>query len=172
MKHRLDFIFSIILPGLGQMLLGRVARGAMLLITFGVCVDVGLFAQFYLHALPAARRALTLGPYALAALVWLYGIVDAVRLTLPDVEDVRRRRDEHFRRGLLHFLKDELGEAEAEFGRAIQLDPDDVDARYHLALTLKAADDPKRARRAFRRCREADEHNKWARETEQRLREL
>ena len=172
MKRKAGVIFSIFVPGLGQLLLGRPIRGALFLLGVGLCFDAALFARFRIEMLPHVRTALTWGPLAIGALVWLYAIADAIRLARPDAREVAERRERHFRQGLIHFLRDELAQAEAEFTHAIELDSDDVDARFHLALTLKARNELKRARRAFRQCRELDEDRKWSREIEQELREI
>ena len=52
------------------------------------------------------------------------------------------------------------------------LDRDDVDAHYYLAMACRAGGDRRRARRVLRQCRELDEQNKWAAETDRALRAL
>lgn len=164
--------FSVLIPGLGQMLMGRPIRGSLFLLGAGLCVDVSAIAWFRLAAVPPTRSALTFGPLVLAALLWLYGIVDAFILARPEAAQVARRRDQHYRQGLLCFLVDDLEEAEAQFRQAIRLDRDDVDARFHLALTLKARGDLRKARRVLLQCRELDEEKKWRSEIGRELESL
>ena len=54
----------------------------------------------------------------------------------------------------------------------LRLDPMDVDARFHLAMTYKALGQPRKAVKAFKRCLVDDLDAKWKWEIQTQLDEL
>jgi len=140
------------------------------MIAVAVCIDGALISYSKLPLV--LGNNLMFGFVGIGLIIWLASLYDVVRLARPDTVKVREAVKQHFRKGMAHFLSNKLADAEAEFTNVLKLDADDIDARYHLGLTLKAANEVKRARKTFRKCVDLDEEKKWTREIEQELRDL
>ena len=158
----LSILLTIVLPGAGHLLRRKYLRGVGLLFCLGVCVDGMFFAWIRLGETSGERYMY--GFIALGAILWLYALADIIRLARVDREAAQQRKDEHLRQGLIHYLRDELDQAIAEFRAVLKLDSDDADARFHLAKAYRVAGQLDKASRALRRCRACDEEDKWAAE--------
>lgn len=58
--------------------------------------------------------------------------------------------DDYMRRGWAYHSRDKNDQAEADFRKALELDPDSVDANYVLGLVLKAKEKDEEAIEAFK----------------------
>ncbi|MFW6162986.1 MAG: tetratricopeptide repeat protein [Planctomycetota bacterium] len=176
--HTVPVAVSAVMPGLGHLAAGRVARGLLVFFLFGCAVD-GYFYSRALRILPAAVAPVAPGTVQTlaimgGALVWLYAVGDTTALAL------RRRRLEsradeataHVREGLIAYLRDDLTAAAHAFHAALRIDNRDPDALYHLGVVYAAAGHRRKARRAFERCIRFDDQGKWDTEAHDRLHAL
>jgi len=158
---------SLVLPGLWHVSRGKFLQGASIWVLFLLSSVIALlsltcksYVLFYVFVVPVA-------------VLWLYSGVTV----LSYVGRQRRRGpqpviDAHFDRGLVHYLRDELNEAEREFEAAVALDLNDSDAWLHLATIRAAQGCPEEALRALKQCRVADEDAKWEHEVAEALNRL
>ena len=157
----------MVLPGLWHVSRGKFLEGASIWVLFLLSSVIALlsltcksYVLFYIFIVPVAA-------------LWLYSGV-----TVLSYVGRRRRKgpqpviDAHFDRGLVHYLRDELEEAEREFEAAIALDQNDADAWLHLATVRVARGAPEEAKRTLKQCRVSDEDAKWEHEVAEALNRL
>jgi len=102
-----------------------------------------------------------------AAGVWAHAIVDLADLTYglgrrADPDEV----DALFRAGMIHYIRDELDQAAAQFTEAAKQTPREPDAHVNLAHVHALLGDARAAKRSLRRCLRFDEEGKWADDVE------
>jgi len=68
----------------------------------------------------------------------------------------RRRLNKHIKKGGIYVQTNQLTRAAAEYEKAVELDPDNVDARYQLGAVLSAQNDHRGALNQFARVVELD----------------
>jgi tetratricopeptide (TPR) repeat protein len=159
-----------IVPGLGHVYLSRYAQGVLFFTLFAAAAN-GLLIGALWQGEDVARRITEVSAVA-AALVFVACFASMAKLTLfTDREALARRRDEALRRGLVHYLRDELVEAERALEEALRYDVDrcDCDVLFHLGVVANRLGNARRARRMFKRCLAADACAKWRYEVAQEL---
>lgn len=165
-RKRIQLVLTVLLPGSGHILSGRVSRGVI------------LWALFFVAILGSAARVVVLNYAALsdwvlacltitAAGVWAHAIVDFTDFTFglgrrPDPDEVEAL----FRAGLIHYIRDELDEAAAQFSQAAKVTRRNPDAHVNLAHVYALQGDVRAARRSLRRCVRFDEEGQWADDVE------
>ena len=152
---------SIVMPGFGHVLSGRVTKGVILWALFSALL-VGSFARAVVLGYHASAdwlfTCVTLGAGAL----WAYAVVDTIEFTYglgrrPDPEQL----DALFRAGMAHYIRDELDEAADLFRQAEKLSRRDPYVQLNLATVHALQGDHRAARRALRRCVRLDEQGAW-----------
>jgi tetratricopeptide (TPR) repeat protein len=107
--------------------------------------------------IPFLRRAT-----ALVHAMSLLALLVAVLATLPACRSSTRAK-EHVEKGNHHFEQKQFADAESEYQRAIQIDPDLADAHYRLGLLESQKEHPTAATRSLSRAVELDPKNLDAR---------
>ena len=98
-----------------------------------------------------------------AAAAWAYSILHIAYLGKRlATKPAQERRDYHLKRGLVQYVSGAFEGAKAEFLTVLRLDPMDIDARFHLAMTHQALGQHRRALKTFKRCLADDVDAKWA----------
>jgi len=163
-------VASMILPGAGQVVIGRSLRGLSIFAVFGLAMD-GVVLGLYGPVFGASADRLVMGAGLSAILLWCYSLYDVWRRTFGRMrEGLQTEKAKHFRSGMVHYLSRELDEAAPDFRFVLRLDDEDLDALFYLAMTLHHAGRYRRARRLFRRCLALDDSEKWRDEIDLHLR--
>ena len=162
-------IASLILPGIGHVVRGRIAVGVAFFL--GVVVVTNVYAWAAFRVMPPApewQRDLLVGGLCLlwagcqAHLLWLLYIANPARHAA--------RREEAFREGLEHYVRNELADAIGRFDEALRIERFDCDAWFHLGVCHSRAGGYRRAVRCFKKCTEFDDERKWGEEVAQEMR--
>src|SRR5437764_7927086 len=118
---RAKAILLSLVTGLGHIYLGRHAQGVVLFALFAAGLNGILIGSFWQGDEAAWRIRVVSG--AVAAVAFAFGTASILKLTLfTDREALRVRRDEALRRGLVHYLRDELRDADRAFREALRCD--------------------------------------------------
>lgn len=151
----------------GYLRTGRTLRGTLLLVGLWVLADIALLARFayqggedlFFLALCAMQA------YALSEfLLFTYG-----RIARRGARH-RQLRESLFRVAIVHFLRDELEQAQAVYRRLVRRDPWDLDAAVHLATVLARRGRSRAARAWFRSARSLDREGRYAELLQEELR--
>ena len=171
MGRRWKALILAVIPGFGHLYVGRHWRGLLVFAVFALAVngmyvaDVMDSSGFSLHAFSLCRGA--------AVAMVAYSLLHVAYLSKRfERQSVTERKDYHFKRGLAEYLAGAFDVAKTEFDAVLKLDPMDVDARFHLAMTEKALGRRREAVRAFKRCLADDLDSKWKWEIETQLKAL
>ena len=157
---------SVIMPGFGHVLSGRVAKGVVLWALFLLPVVAGAARAVVLDSNPG-DDALFWCSLVAAGAVWAHAVVDAIDFTYglgpqPDPEQV----DDLLRVGMTHLMRDELGPALGVFRRAAKMARRDPFVQVNLATLYALTGQVRAAARALRRCERLDEEGKWTDDVE------
>lgn len=156
--------------GAGHIYLGRHAQGVALFALFAASLNGVLIGSFWQGDEAAWWIRVVSG--SAAALVFAVGTASILKLTLfTDREALRVRRDQALRSGLVHYLREELRDADRELREALRCDIDrrDADVLFHLGAVARRLGEDRRARRLFRQCLGCDPSGKWSYEVEREL---
>ena len=149
-----------VVPGLGHLYLGRHWRGLFVFAIFAIAVN-GLYFARVANYPGTGIYVLSLCRVAGAAM-WSYSLLHVAHLSGRfERRRVAERKDYHFKRGLARYLAGSFDAARSEFLTVLRLDPMDVDARFHLAMTQKALGRRRETARALKRCLADDLDAKW-----------
>ena len=160
-----------VVPGLGHLYLGRHWRGLLVFALFALGVN-GMFGCRVLTDSVLGIWVLHLC-FTAAGAAWCYSVLHVAHLGRAFAsKPVQERKDYHFKRGLTQYLAGAFDAARDEFRTVLKLDPMDVDARFHLGMTLQALGERRKAARAFKRCLADDIHAKWKWEVRTQLAKL
>ena len=80
-------------------------------------------------------------------------IEEALQWTVPWIADYPNDPQPHVRQGKIHAVTQRHKQAERDFRRALELDPDFSDAAYELGEVLLTSNNPQSALQFFQRCR-------------------
>lgn len=173
MKQKLAIVLTVLFPGTGQALLGRPVNGLMLFTVFALSLLLA-GARLVAFETPSVfeDRLLCLAIGAGGA-AWVCALVETLQLARQGKRlRTQADRDRHIRNGMVLYLKGEFGQAREAFERALALDGADGDARFHLAMALKAQGLRRQAVRVLRRCLALDPDSKWRFEISEELEKL
>lgn len=161
-------LLSMMLPGLGHVLLGRPVKGMLLACAFTVCISLAVLRALFVQ--PAMLDAGFLCVTAAALGLWLGALWGMLRVALrPLAKLASPDLDDRFREGIRHYLTGDLKRAERTFHGLLSMDPADADAHLRLGLVYKAQGKPKQARRCLKRCTAFDPEGKWRDEVAREL---
>ena len=152
---------SVMMPGFGHVLSGRVTKGVILWALFSALV-VGSFARAVVLGYSASADWLFTCVVIGGAAVWAYAVVDTIKFTYglgrrPDPEQL----DALCRAGMTHYIRDELDEAADWFRQAERLSRRDPCVQLSLATVHELQGNRRAARCALRRCARFDEQGAW-----------
>jgi len=151
---------NLLVPGLGLVLVGRVAAGAALALVWGATAALGLLGTLVWPGWGGPMG--TAGPTTAAGLIYMGSqVLLAVRERALRRFREGEQRDVAFREVLEATLRGRLEEAEAGCRRLLALDPDEAAAALHLALVARRRGRSAEARRWLRRARFLDETGRW-----------
>ncbi len=151
---------NLLVPGLGLVLVGRVAAGAALALVWGATAALVVLGTLVWPGWGGPMGMA--GPAAAAGLIYLaaQGLLAVRERALRGFRQ-GERRDAAFREVLEATLRGRLDEAEAGCRRLLAHDPDDTEAALHLALVARRRGRLEEARRWLRRARFLDETGRW-----------
>jgi tetratricopeptide (TPR) repeat protein len=162
-----------VVPGAGHLYLRRHVQGVVFFGLFAAALD-GVLIGFLWQDPAVASRILHASATA-AAIVWLLAMASVVNLAvLIDRDTIRRAREVKLREALAHYLRDEPAEAaEAlEQVRALDIDANDAEVLFHLAVVRRRLGERRAARRLLKRCLAVDQEGTWRFEVEEELRAM
>ena len=168
MKKLPILLASLILPGIGHILLGRIALGVAFFL--GVVVVMNVYAWEVFRMMAPARE--WQGKALLGGLCLLWGGCQAHVIWLLYIANPARhaaRREEAFREGLRHYMRDEFADAISRFEEVLRIERFDFDAWFHMGVCHSRAGNYRRAVRCLKKCVEFDEERKWATEVAQEM---
>jgi hypothetical protein len=162
--RRFQAILLGIVPGLAHILvLDRGGSGALHFRLFVIGAAAAVAARYLVET--EYNSDIFLAGSVVAAAAWLVSFGDVARLVLfRDYEKRAALRDERGREGLRAYAAGDLGAAHRAFRGCLDLDGRDPDALFWFGIVEAARSKPKRAARAFRRCRRYDLDRKWVNE--------
>jgi len=162
MKQKIAIGVSLLFPGLGQIVLGRAINGLFLLAVYGFFVLLGVFRVIACETPSVFDDRLFCLALGAAGTAWVCSLIETLQFGLErKALGTEADRDAHIRKGVVSYLKGEFGRAAEEYRKALALDRNDTDARFHLAMALKAQGSHRRARRTLKQCLALDPDTKW-----------
>jgi tetratricopeptide (TPR) repeat protein len=160
--HRARALALGVVPGAAHIfVLDRTGWGTAFFVLFVLGADAAV-AGLYLLDETWSAQAYGAG-CAVAGGAWLTAWLDVARLVVfRDYEKRAALRARLTGEGVRHFAAGRLVKAQEAFRGCLDLDPRDVDVLFWYGCVEAALGRPKRARRAFGRCRKHDFDRKWA----------
>ena len=168
--HVLAVIANLLFPGTGLILVGRRRVGVVFALAFTAAVDA-----MFLSLLIGGRTCRTfVRTFAcLAAVLWIWSLIRlALTIRFQRSPGFLEQKENLFRDGIQHYLRNELAQARDAFTHLLQLDGDDADAHLYLGLVYRSLNQPARARASLRRCRRYDFQRRWRWEVQEQLKRL
>lgn len=153
-------IATVIMPGMGHLLLRRYLKGVVLAALFAASADVFLLSVCLWHA--SLTSALPMVSLVISVVAWVYAVVDILpALKALRQKDLQERQDALLKRAQVAWLRNELAEAERLLREMLRMDERDIEAWVHLGKVLKASGNPVEARRCFQSALNLDGSEPW-----------
>lgn len=165
------WIPSLIIPGSGQAVEGRLARAVVLFVAAAVGVDLFLLGKFVFSG--EGAQSLVQTGLIVFGLAWFVGLGEM--FYHHHTFDPRRLEEEllaHLRKAVAYYLSGRYDEAESELKAMLRRSPDDVEAHLYLAGVYRHAGDRRRAVAEYRKVLALDDAGKWGWQVEREMREL
>lgn len=160
-----------IVPGLGHVYLGKLWRGILVFFVFSLAVNGIYFA--IVTGYPVVAGGVFNCFAGAACAMFAYSILHTVYLSARKVPaSIRERKEYHFRRGMVQYIAGQFQPAREEFEAVLKLDQMDIDARFHLGMTLAALGDKRLAAKHLKRCLSDDIHRKWEWEVKRQMEQM
>jgi tetratricopeptide (TPR) repeat protein len=155
-----------VVPGAAHIfVLDRTGWGTLFFVLFVFGADAALAGLYLLDETWSAQSYLA--GCAVAGGAWLASWLDVARLIVfRDYEKRAALRARLTSEGVRHYAAGRHVKAHDAFRQCLDLDPRDPDVLFWYGCVESAMGRPRRARRAFRRCRKYDYDRKWAFEVE------
>jgi len=169
-KHLKGLILSVI-PGFGHLYLGRHWRGLVVFAVFALAAN----GMYFAHEMAPDETGVYVFSLCRGAAVAMiaYSLLHVAYLSRRfERKPLAERKDYHFKRGQLQYVGGAFDEAASEFLTVLKLDPMDVDARFHLAMSYRALGRRRDAEKTFKRCLADDLDGKWRWEIKVELKAL
>jgi len=146
---------------MGHLWEGRDLKGLLLFAIFAAgCA--GVLEGAVLWTGPGRTEILVVS-LMVAGAVWIYSFVDVFKFAYePWRERSRLKRNEHLRRGIISFLRNDYETAEREFLANIRIEPGDPESLFRLAVICRMRGELGRARKYLRALRRTDLEEKWS----------
>jgi len=153
-------IATVVMPGMGHLVLRRYLRGAVLAALFAASADVFVTSAFLWHA--SVTSGLPLASLGIMTVVWAYALADITQaLKALRQKDLQERKDGLLKRAQVAWLRDEFAEAERLLREILRMDERDVEAWVHLGKVLKTCGRNEEARKCFRSALNLDGSDPW-----------
>ncbi len=161
-------ILLALVPGWGHIWLWRNARGVFLFAAFTALVDYAFLTD--VGAFDPWRRLPTNVAWAGAAGLFAFSVADVLRIVFwsRSKKGLERRRT-LFRRMVVHYLRDEFGQAEDAVQRMLRLTPTDAAILFWEGMIYRDSGRTLLARRAFKRALQADRRGFWSGDIEREM---
>ena len=155
----IPLILSLV-PGWGHIWVHRATRGLLIFVCFFGLANYALMALLLADA--AEPPILARPALALAAGVLVFSYIDILRLTLWNRNKrLLARCDGYLRRAIIHYLRDEYGQAEELLLKVLRRRPFDVPALSYLAAVQRGRGAEKKAQESFKRALAAARGGRW-----------
>ncbi len=169
-RRKLALLLSVLLPGLGHVVLGRCLFGVLLAFFYALCLELLLVKTFVWPFELASSYIWGCG--GLAAAIWAGALGWVIVLTRVEVSAPEERREELLKEGMKLLLEEELASAEEKLRELVHLEPEDVEAYLYLGSVYEAQGEPKLARNCFKTCLNLDRKRYWKEFLDSHLKEL
>jgi thioredoxin-like negative regulator of GroEL len=151
---------NLLVPGAGEVLLGRLWMGPIRAVVWGALVAQAMFRAIFRADSGSLTWAAVLG--GLAAAVYLGGQVSLwLRMRAARRWLGNELRNSRFKAALAAYLQGRLDDCESACRELLREDPDDVEATLQLASVARRRGDPASARRRLLRARYLDDDGRW-----------
>lgn len=149
-----------LVPGWGHIWLHRKTQGLFLFMLFAAAVNCALVTDL---ALPSRHQDLVVRlSWGVAAAILAFSVADVFRSTiLRRRPGQRQKRVRYLRKAIMHYLRDEVGQAEEALAKILRFDPRDATALVYLGMLHRDAGRTREAKRAFERALAADQDGRW-----------
>ncbi|MFH0888223.1 MAG: hypothetical protein V1871_03345 [Planctomycetota bacterium] len=155
------FIFSILLPGLGQVLLSRYRKGLIIFFSIIISLDLSLIILPCLSGWKNSER-IRLFLIILTIIIYLYNLWDIFNIIYWRQRfSLRKKREDLLKQGIVYYLQNDLEKAKKEFMKALKIDNDNIDVLYYLSKTEEAFGEIPQKRRIVNKLSHLDFANKW-----------
>lgn len=155
------FIFSILLPGLGQVLLSRYRKGLIIFFSIIISLDLSLIILPCLSGWQNSEQ-IRFFLIALTIIIYLYNLWDIFNIIYWKQRFSRRKKKEDLlKQGIVYYLQNDLERAKKEFMKALKIDNDNIDILYYLSKIEEALGKIPQKRRIVNKLSHLDFTNKW-----------
>ncbi len=166
---KLAACLGFVVPGTGQVILGRIHRGLWFFVWFA----------FFANATAMAPVISAFGPRidprgcaVATGIIWLYAVLDLLRILVwRRRKALEERKRERFLSAFGYYLRGEYARARLKLRSVLRMDRDDPDAHFHIGMTYKREGMPRLAKRHFRKSLALDPWRKWKEEVARELKE-
>lgn len=155
------FVFSILLPGLGQVLLSRYRKGLIVFFSIIISLDLSLII---LPCLLGWQNSKQIGILlvVLAIIIYLYNLWDIFNIIYwKQRVSLQKKKKDMLKQGIVCYLQNDLDKAEKEFIKALKIDNDSIDILYYLSKTEEALGKISQKKRIVNKISHLDFTNKW-----------
>ena len=151
---------TILLPGVGHLVLRRYLRGTLLAMLFAVSAQVLVVKSFMWPGMLGARASMVL--WMTLAGTWAYAVADVVlRVKRFSAKGFQESKDTLLKQAQVAWLKDDNAISEKILRRILALDDRDVEAWVTLGEVLKSSGRGDEAHACFRSALNLDGSERW-----------
>ena len=169
--RNIGYLFSFIVPGIGQAINGRYVRSVALLIAAGVGLDMAILGAF-LFSGDSAQKFTGIG-LAVFGIAWLLSLVEMFHhKTTYDPRKLEPLLIQHLRNAQNYFLASKFDEAIDELKALLKKSPRDIEGRLYLAAVYVEMGERKKAMAQYAKVMALDENEKWKWQVNRDMKEL
>jgi tetratricopeptide (TPR) repeat protein len=155
------FIISILLPGLGQVLLSRYWKGLIVFFSIIILLDMSLVILPCLLGWQDSNQIRIL-LVSLALIIYLYNLWDIFNIIYWKQRSyLQEKKNALLKQGIIYYLQNDLDNAKNEFMKALKIDDGNIDTLYYLSKTEEARGKASQARKISNQLSNLDFKNKW-----------
>ena len=164
---KFSWVFSVIFPGIGQAICGRLWRGLLFIVL--ACVGVNLIVLGRFFSGESASTLFSSG-LILFGCVWLLAIFEVFYFQHTyDPRKLEPELLEHIRRGMAYYLSSDHEAAKQEFTAVLKKAPNDIEANLYLAGVFREMGEKKKAMKQFKKVLILDDAKKWTWQVEKEM---
>ena len=165
------WILSVILPGLGQAVEGRLFRGLLLLAIASIGINLTVMGIVVFEG-DTGKSMLSWG-LGTFGVIWVLSLIEMFHFR--HTNDARKHEPElarHLQNAMGYYLARDLEKARDELKAMLRLAPHDIEAHMYLASVYREMGDRKKALATFHKVALLDENGKWGWQLEREVKEL
>jgi tetratricopeptide (TPR) repeat protein len=146
-------ILSIIQPGLGQVLMNRFLKGAVIYLSTIIlaCAILLINHTPWISPDKIYLGRLTIALVSIILLLWAYNLIDILKLTYHPSGQMEIEKQRIFREGLDYYTKGNLLMALPKFRQVVQFDPQDIDGILYLGMCCQKLGQLDKADKLFKK---------------------